>query len=383
MLAVLLFVFQLGQVLAHVELSSPFPFRSRFDPMNLISQNIDYSMTSPLSDDGSNFPCKGYTSDMASSPIKATLIAGGTLPISLSGSATHNGGSCEFAVSYDQGKTWAVIYRVVGACPLTPNYTIQIPSSLPGSRKALLAWLWVNHTGNRELYMNCVPVAIENKDSSIRSYTAPSIFRVNSLPDRTCVTGEGFDVQYPHVNAVKTEFAGGLSASSPVTEVANCPVELSKMITVTSDGSAVDAPGGAPDDTSISSVEKETSTQVVPPAKTTTIATTSKAASPIGKPTRSIKIRTQTRSFIRRPQTTSEVIDTQAVEPSQPTRVAGGCVAGTIKCSADGRNWSMCTNGIYLDMNGVAEGMICKKGAMLRDPAFARLRHRSMKRRSL
>lgn len=64
-------------VQAHVEMKFPTPFRSKF----LVPQpaDADFSMTNPLNQDGSNFPCKGYQSDDLAST--ATLTAGGTFPL--------------------------------------------------------------------------------------------------------------------------------------------------------------------------------------------------------------------------------------------------------------------------------------------------------------
>ena len=50
-----------GIASAHIEMSSPAPLRSKHNPN--AGSNIDYSMTSPLEETGSNFPCKGYLSD--------------------------------------------------------------------------------------------------------------------------------------------------------------------------------------------------------------------------------------------------------------------------------------------------------------------------------
>jgi hypothetical protein len=69
-------LFAAGQLLsfvhAHVEMKSPVPFRSKF----LVPQpaDADFSMTSPLNADGSNFPCKLYHHDDLAT--QATLTAG-------------------------------------------------------------------------------------------------------------------------------------------------------------------------------------------------------------------------------------------------------------------------------------------------------------------
>jgi len=70
-------------VLAHMEMSYPYPFKSSFDPNNNYT-NIDYSMTSPLFADGSNFPCKGYHKVIQSGtyPTVDTLTAGSSYTVS-------------------------------------------------------------------------------------------------------------------------------------------------------------------------------------------------------------------------------------------------------------------------------------------------------------
>ena len=67
---------------------------------------------------------------------------------SLSGSATHGGGSCQFSLSYDGGSTWAVIHSIIGGCPLNSAYTFSVPNNIP-SGNALFAWTWFNKVGNR------------------------------------------------------------------------------------------------------------------------------------------------------------------------------------------------------------------------------------------
>lgn len=61
--------FLLPSALAHMEMSWPYPLHSKYNPANNYN-DIDYSMTSPLEADGSNFPCKGYQNDR---PIQPTV----------------------------------------------------------------------------------------------------------------------------------------------------------------------------------------------------------------------------------------------------------------------------------------------------------------------
>ena len=79
----------------------------------------------------------------------------------MTGSATHGGGSCQFALSYDEsvhralitrasrtyafrrsGKSFAVMTSIIGGCPLAGSYTIDIPDKVPGGKKVLFMWTW-------------------------------------------------------------------------------------------------------------------------------------------------------------------------------------------------------------------------------------------------
>ncbi|KAF2766141.1 hypothetical protein EJ03DRAFT_278771, partial [Teratosphaeria nubilosa] len=191
----------LPQALAHMEMSWPYPFRSKYNPANDYS-DIDYSMTSPLLADGSNYPCKGYQNDQDASPTVA-YTAGSTYNMTLSGSATHGGGSCQLSLSYDNGATFRVIKSMIGGCPLTSTYDFTIPSYAPDG-DALLAWTWQNLEGNREYYMNCAPISIvaaptrRQKRSAYRNMTSlPYIWKANLAVVNDCETAEDDNVVYP------------------------------------------------------------------------------------------------------------------------------------------------------------------------------------------
>lgn len=140
----------LPPALCHMQMSWPYPLRSEFNPATPESE-IDYSMTSPLNADGSNLPCKGYQNDR---PIETTVTyaAGSTYNMTLAGSATHGGGSCQLSLSYDNGATFSVIKSMIGGCPLTSTYDFTVPTFAPNG-VALFAWTWQNYEGNREFYM--------------------------------------------------------------------------------------------------------------------------------------------------------------------------------------------------------------------------------------
>lgn len=184
---------------AHMQMSYPPPFRSQYNPY---TTSIDYDMTNPLAASGSNYPCKGYHSLLNTPQGRsvATWSAGGTYNFSLVGSATHNGGSCQASLSYDQGRTWKVVHSYIGGCPLTPTWPLTLPNDAP-SGEALFAWSWFNQIGNREMYMNCAHVTIQGRQQRRKRSPAdpfnsrPNIFVANV--GNGCGTLEGADVLFP------------------------------------------------------------------------------------------------------------------------------------------------------------------------------------------
>ncbi|GAA5821875.1 hypothetical protein JCM3770_000628 [Rhodotorula araucariae] len=260
-------------VSAHIELMFPPPINSKYDPQT-IEANKDYSMTSPLLPDGSNFPCKGYNTPSAYNSLNpvATLQAGQAFEIEFAaGGATHGGGSCQFSVSYDQGKTFAVIHSVIGGCPLQSSYNVPIPANLPSATGATFAWTWFNLLGNREMYMNCAIVDI--KGSSAKSYTGPGLYRANTLGDGsygTCVTAEGAAPVFPNPGS-SVEYAAGMSKSSGPTVLDGCSYNEDTTVTISPAGSAPAGVGSG----SGSSASKTTTSAAAP--------TTSKAATTTSK----------------------------------------------------------------------------------------------------
>ena len=139
-------------------MKTPFPRRSRFNPA--VPESLkDYSMTSPLLMDGSNFPCKGY----AKGATVATYAAGSNIAVEMSGSVFHSGGHCQFSVSYDDN-TYVVLKTVMKNCFVGTGLTFQVPlpAGTPPCTRCTFSWTWVNAIGNREFYMNCADIKITN-----------------------------------------------------------------------------------------------------------------------------------------------------------------------------------------------------------------------------
>lgn len=154
-------------------------------------------MNAPLKPDGSDFPCKGFLKDFNSSPAgdsTATWAAGSPQTVTLLGEAIHDGGSCQLSLSYDGGKTFRVIKSIEGSCP---NDGHKLDFNVPADAKqgkAIFAWTWFNHTGNREMYMNCAAVDITGSGTSTLD-DRPDIFEANIGKD--CKTVDSTDLEFP------------------------------------------------------------------------------------------------------------------------------------------------------------------------------------------
>ncbi|KAG0033062.1 hypothetical protein BGZ82_006256 [Podila clonocystis] len=129
-------------------------------------QSIDYDLNSPIgTSSGKNRPlCK----NTVPSEKRTVYKAGQSISTTYTIGASHGGGHCQWALSYDGGKTWAVLKTVLRDCLKgTSNggsysVSVPIPSGAP-SGKATFMWLWNNAIGNRELYSNCADIEIQGK----------------------------------------------------------------------------------------------------------------------------------------------------------------------------------------------------------------------------
>lgn len=196
-----------GLASAHMEMSNPAPFRSKF---NDFTTDVDYSMTNPLSMDGSDFPCKGYNNLMGTPQGQSvtTYEPGQSYQFTITGGTPHDGGSCQASLSYDQGSTWTVIHSYIGNCPISAgdtNYDFTIPNDTPAG-EALFGWSWFNKIGNREMYMNCAVVTIGGAGKKARDVEErapedpfdgrPAMFVANV--GNGCSTTETKDLEFPN-----------------------------------------------------------------------------------------------------------------------------------------------------------------------------------------
>ncbi|KAI1506631.1 hypothetical protein F5X99DRAFT_11434 [Biscogniauxia marginata] len=195
-----------GSVMAHMNMKDPAPLAYKGNP-NAKEPNIDYSITSPIQ--ASQFPCKGYLKliGTAEGASVKTYAPGEQSTMTVEGGASHNGGSCQLSLSYDQ-KTFTVIKSFIGNCPTSSGGTFDftIPDDAPEGDDVVFSWSWVNKTGNREFYQSCAVVTIKGSGKRKRSSSTntkravawadrPKLFEAN-LGGEYC-TKEGVDTVFP------------------------------------------------------------------------------------------------------------------------------------------------------------------------------------------
>ncbi|CAG8484288.1 10859_t:CDS:2 [Ambispora gerdemannii] len=173
-----LLVTSIASVSAHTTMGYPLP---RGHPNNPNAATKDYNcLTTPLNGGPGcapkAFPCGGYPQD---TKITQTFKAGDVIDVKFwnpnfpngpqpgdesKNQARHNGGLCEFALSYDGGQTYTVIGTYHQTCPdIFYSWKVKIPDAAPSCDtpgKCIFSWSWINALGNREFYQNCADVKI-------------------------------------------------------------------------------------------------------------------------------------------------------------------------------------------------------------------------------
>lgn len=215
-----------GTAFPHMLLSYPPALRWRGNPYS--GNDADYSLTSPLKQDGSDYPCKGSLKLLGTPegmPV-ANWIAGQTYNMTLEGGSTHDGGSCQAAISTDAGATFHVIHSWEGGCPVSgaasSSFPFVLPSDTTSSNQAVFAWTWFNKIGNREMYMNCAVVTISGGQAGTQPTSfadRPGIFVANI---NGCKNTEGVDTKFPSpgpdvsVNDPAAQIPAGPACTSPI-----------------------------------------------------------------------------------------------------------------------------------------------------------------------
>ncbi|KDE09641.1 hypothetical protein MVLG_00047 [Microbotryum lychnidis-dioicae p1A1 Lamole] len=381
------FFSHLVPVLAHIEMLHPYAINSKYDPQTL-EANKDYSMTAPLLSNGANYPCKGYNTPSAYSTLNSvdTLVSGTSYTVELAGTAVHGGGSCQFSVSYDQSKTFAVIASIIGGCPIGLKFTIPIPN-LPSAKKATFAWTWFNRIGNREEYMNCAIVDIQGPNQQT-SYTGPTPFRANTFADGTCITTEGQEVVFPNPGK-SVQYLGTSTKSTPATVLNNCAFDQNNtVVIVSSNGSSTSstttttrssttttAAASSTTTTTTTAASSSTTTSTVSPTSTSRTTITFAPSTTPATPT--TKSSTTTKTTAKKTTTTTKTTSTQrhstkTVATPTPSPTAAAAAQTTyLRCDSS-TTFSLCLTPVKgsnqptcVFMGNVAAGTVCSDGQII------------------
>ncbi|TPX33046.1 hypothetical protein SeLEV6574_g08421 [Synchytrium endobioticum] len=300
----------------------------------------DYDITSPLTASGDRvYPCQ---SKPQGAPV-ATLTPGSSLPVTISGGAPHNGGHCQFAVSYDGGQNFVVLETIVRNCfvPATSNssytYQVQLPGNLPGSSQAVFAWSWINAVGNREYYMNCADVAISGASSG--TLQGPRLF-VAQLPGTPTI---------PEFMAVTAYDGSDYMAKRDIIQVSPATPGAVVIAPGVSDGSAAPSSGIRPSPLTVASPTPAVASSPSPPVAASP---DHLQPSPAGPPPVHAK--------------PARASSNRNVQPSPPSSPGGNgpCTVGNMQC-AGLYKIATCVpatgGGGQLVLEPVAPGTVCKE----------------------
>ncbi|ORX89433.1 hypothetical protein K493DRAFT_318664 [Basidiobolus meristosporus CBS 931.73] len=291
--------------MGHMEMVQPPPRQSQYNPT--YKGTPDYDMTSPLESGRWPYPCRGF----GKGGVVQTIKAGSNLPVKIGGGAPHDGGHCQFALSYDD-KTFVVLKDVFDNCLIASrDYSITIPAGAPSGR-ATFAWAWINKTGNREYYMNCADIEIQGNPNG--SITGPKLLVAN-LPGYVTIP------EFTH---------GGYSGKDLFPK--------RPTVKVTGKGSS------------------ETTPEPSTPSKPTKPSTTAKPTTPAKPPTKPVPT--------ENPVKPSKPVPTEKpVKPSKPDNKPGRCSGFETKCVSPGksREFKVCANG-YEYTQQCAPGTVCRGG---------------------
>ncbi|KAI8054428.1 hypothetical protein BDF22DRAFT_775194 [Syncephalis plumigaleata] len=257
-----------------------------------------------------------------------------SVDVVLTGEAKHNGGHCQFSLSYDGGKTFVVIKDVL-------------------NNNAIFAWSWINATGVREYYMNCADIAIEGVSDG--KVTGPKMLVANILGGPTVPEwGSGTDKV-----GVKL-LAAQLKPSYPTTTPNTPPSPVSAPSPSPSDQApSGDSPTPSPDADPVSppksSYPPSKSPETVSSPDTEPSSSHHRKRATTPTPTSSYPT---TNSTTTTPQNEESSTATPAPTGTTPASTGGSCKEGEYRC-VDSSQFTVCGAGGHLHTMKCALGTEC------------------------
>ena len=149
---------------SHIFMKFPPSRRNKYSQYYVNSGQVNYDLASPLYDGLTSplftFPCKSFKKGPWT-----TEVVGNKVRIELEGSVKHNGGHCQFGITYDDN-TFIVLKTIMKTCLLdTMTYEFDLPVNTP-SGETTIFWTWINAIGRREYYMECADILLSNSNSN-------------------------------------------------------------------------------------------------------------------------------------------------------------------------------------------------------------------------
>jgi len=343
--------------------------------------------TSPLNPSGSNYPCKTDNGFTVNSITNLTM--GKSQTLAFTGTAVHNGGSCQLSLTPGYTPTtdsaFKVIYSIEGGCPgvngATNTYQFSVPSDVPNGDYSL-AWTWYNNIGNREIYMNCAPVTISGSSGTQSSFNALPDMAIFNIPSKnTCGTIETFDVQFPDPGKYLTT-GSGFKPTPP----SNCG---SKAVATGGAGGDTGAPpssaaGGAPAPASAAAASSSPAPNAGQPVTATSFltytstSTVGAGAAPSGgvfgeNPASGSSVAAATSaavatSILASAAPAAPAASGSAATPAGVMSTMSCATNGALMCSPDGTLQGLCNFGSAM-MMPVAAGTKCVNGSIMKRSA--------------
>ncbi|KAJ1779385.1 hypothetical protein GGF47_001005 [Coemansia sp. RSA 2524] len=333
-----------SSVAAHMDMTEPCsrfsPYCATRPPLPAGILDYDYSIDNPIPYNGSVFKSeiqwtKPVASWTAGQPVTIKFRPGG---------AAHSGGHCQFAISYDNGKTAAVVHEVMKHCffngPSNSNvadvleYTFDLPADIPASSNAQFIWIWNNAIGNRELYTGIADITIANSGGS-KSYTGKSAIYPNhegygSIPEFNGNYNTGLSLFENAPNVVVSP--GDSAAPPPVPEYSSSAVE-SKTVAPPAESKTVAPPVGHTPTSQSSAEPTFEVTATGPPAESTVEVTATKHL--------------------------TDSVYTSSAPTAAPTGSA--CTHGALQCISGNAGFQECVWGVWSATFACGPGTVCQQ----------------------
>ena len=182
-LRILSFFYYVSLTNSHVFMNEPICRRSKYSNYYIDNNLVDYNIAAPIDTFGYTFPCKGFPIGPPITTINSNKI-NIILEPGISTGSIHVGGHCQFGISYDN-VNFLVLKQVIRNCLLTESsFEIILPDNIP-SGNLIVFWTWVNAIGNREYYMDCSDIYLNNGNSNIETIIYGKELIILNLPGYT------------------------------------------------------------------------------------------------------------------------------------------------------------------------------------------------------